>query len=76
MIDKKDQWDDSELDKVQAENDAFFAEINGLNGLVNIGSITIVEAQARFKALLERHRLVGERLRAVARGWGAMPGNA
>jgi hypothetical protein len=34
------------------------------------------QAQARFMELLERHRLVGERLLAVALAWGATPGNA
>jgi hypothetical protein len=34
------------------------------------------EAQARFLELLEKHRLIGERLLAVARAWGATPGNA
>ena len=80
MIDKKDQlrkqWGDPELDKAQAETDAIFAEIDGLNELVENGSITIVQAQARFIEVLEKHRLVGERLLAVARAWGATPGNA
>jgi len=78
MIDKKDQkqWGEPELDKAQAENDAIFAEIDGLKGLVENGDITIEQAPARFIELLERHRLVGERLRAVARAWGATPGNA
>jgi hypothetical protein len=78
MIDKKDQkqWGDPELDKAQAENDAIFAEIDGLKGLVESGDMTIEQAQARFIELLERHRLVGERLLAVARAWGATPGNA
>ena len=78
MIDKKDQkqWDEPELDRAQAENDANFAEIDGLKGLVESGDITIERAQARFIELLERYRLVGERLSAVARAWGATPGNA
>jgi hypothetical protein len=50
--------------------------MDGLKGLVENGDITIEQAQARFLELLERHRLVGERLRAVARAWGATPGNA
>jgi hypothetical protein len=54
----------------------FFAEIDGLKGLVESGDITIEQAQARFMELLGRHRLVGERLLAVARAWGATPGNA
>ena len=54
----------------------FFAEMDGLKGLVENSDITIEQAQARFMELLERHRLVGERLRAVARAWGATPGNA
>jgi hypothetical protein len=78
MIDKKDQkqWGEPELDRAQAENDAIFAEIDGLKGLVENGDITIEQAQARFIELLERYRLVGERLLAVARAWGATPGNA
>ena len=78
MIDKKDQkpWDEPELDKAQGENDAIFAEMDGLKGLVENGDLTIEQAQARFIELLERHRLVGERLRAAARAWGATPGNA
>ncbi|WP_375780893.1 hypothetical protein ACE103_20375 [Bradyrhizobium sp. ma5] len=78
MIDKKDQkqWGEPELDKAQAETDVIFAEMDGLKGLVESGEITIEQAQARFKELLERHRLVGERLRAVARAWGGTPGNA
>ena len=80
MIDKKDQllkqWGDPELDKVQTENDAIFAEIDGLYGLVENGGITIEQAQVRFIELLESHRLVGKRLLAVARAWGATPGNA
>jgi hypothetical protein len=78
MIDKKDQkqWGEPELDRTQAENNAIFAEIDGLKGLVENGDITIEQAQARFIALLERYRLVGERLLAVARAWGATPGNA
>ena len=70
MIAKKDpkQWGEPELDKA-------FAEIDGLKGLVENGNLTIEEAEARFIELLERHRLVGERLRAVARAWGATPGN-
>ena len=73
MIDKKAHC---ELDKAHAENDAIFAEMDGLNGLVESGSITKDDAQARFIALLERHWKVGERLLAVARGWGAKLGNA
>jgi hypothetical protein len=78
MIDKKDQkqWGEPEPDRAQAENDAIFAEIDGLKGLVENGDITIEQAQARFMELLERYRLVGERLFAVARAWGATPGNA
>jgi hypothetical protein len=78
MIDKEDQkqWGDPELDTAQAENDAIFAEMGGLKGLVENGDITIERAQARFIELLERYRLVGERLLAVARAWGAPPGNA
>jgi hypothetical protein len=78
MIDRKDQkqWGDPELDKAQAENDAIFVEIDGLKGLVENGEMTIEQAQARFMELLERHRLVGERLLAVARAWSATPGNA
>ena len=81
MINKKDQpliqkWGDPELDKAQAESDAIFAEMDGLNELVEKGSITKQEAQARFLELLEKHRLIGERLLAVARAWGATPGNA
>jgi hypothetical protein len=78
MIDKKDQkqWSEPELDKAQAENDVIFAEIDGLKGLVENGDMTIEQAQARFIELLERHRLVGERLLVVARAWGATPGNA
>ena len=78
MIDKKDQnqWGEPELDKAQAENDAIFAEMDGLKGLVENGDITIGQAQARFIELLKRHRMVGERLRAVARAWSATPGNA
>ena len=78
MIDKKDQkqWSEPELDKAQAENDVIFAEIDGLKGLVENGDMTIEQAQARFIELLERHRLIGERLLAVARAWGATPGNA
>ncbi len=77
MIDKKDrkQWGEPELDKGQAENDDIFAEIDGLKGRVQNGDFTIEQAQARFLELLERHRLVNERLRAVARAWGATPGN-
>ena len=77
MIDEKDQlqWGEPELDKAQAENDALFAEMDGLKGRVENGDITMEQAQARFIELLERHRLVGERLRAVARAWGATPGN-
>ena len=37
--------------------------------------MTLEKAQARFIELLERHRMVGERLRAVAHAWGATPGN-
>jgi hypothetical protein len=78
MNDRKDQtqWGAPELDKAQAENDAIFTEIDGLKGLVESGDVTIEQAQKWFIELLERHRLVGERLRAVARGWGATPGNA
>lgn len=78
MIDKQDQkqWGDPELDRAQADNDAIFAEIDGLKGLVESGDMTIEQAQARFMELLERHRLNGERLSAVARAWGAAPGNA
>jgi hypothetical protein len=78
MIDKKDQkqWGEPKLDKAQAENDMIFAEIDGLKGLVENGDMTIEQAQARFIELLERHRLVGERLLVVARAWGATPGNA
>jgi hypothetical protein len=78
MIDRKDQkqWGEPELDKAQAENDAIFTEIDGLKGLVANGDVTIEQAQKQFIELLERHRLVGERLRAVARAWGATPGNA
>jgi len=80
MIDKKDQllkqWGDPELDKAQAETDAIFAEIDGLNELVENGRITIKQAQTRFIELLEKHRLVGERLLEVARAWGATPGHA
>jgi hypothetical protein len=63
MIDTNDQkqWGEPELDKAQAENDAIFAEIDGLKGLVEDREITIEQAQARFIELLERHRLVGER---------------
>jgi len=71
-----DRWDDPELDKAQAENDAISAEIDKLCGLVESGSITKDDAKARFIALLERHWKVGERLLAVARGWGAKLGNA
>jgi hypothetical protein len=53
-----------------------FAEIDGLKGLVENGDMTIEQAQARFIELLERHRLVGDRLLVVARAWGATPGNA
>jgi hypothetical protein len=78
MIDKKDQkqWGDPKLDKAQAESNAIFAEIDGLKGLVMNGDMTLEQAQARFIELLERHRVVGERLLAVARAWGATPGNA
>jgi hypothetical protein len=78
MIDKKDQkqWGEPELDKAQAESDAIFADMEGLKGLVENGDITIEQAQSRFVELLERHRLVGERLLTVARAWGATPGNA
>lgn len=50
MIEKNDQerWGDPELDKAQAENDAIFAEIDGLKGLVQNGDMTIGQAQARF----------------------------
>ncbi|MBP1064622.1 hypothetical protein JOE51_006089 [Bradyrhizobium japonicum] len=77
-IDKKDQkrWGEPELDKAQAENDAIFAEIDGLKGLVEGGDMTIEQAQTRFLELVERHRLVGERLLSVARAWNATPGNA
>lgn len=77
-IDKKDQkrWGEPELDKAQAENDAIFAEIDGLKGLVEGGDMTIEQAQTRFLELVERHRLVGERLLNVARAWNATPGNA
>ena len=34
------------------------------------------QAQARFMELLEKNRLVGERLLEVARAWGATPGHA
>jgi hypothetical protein len=76
MINKKDQplkqkWGDPELDKAQAESDAIFDEMDGLNELVEKGSITKQEAQARFLELLEKHRLIGERLLAVVRAWGA-----
>jgi len=80
MIDKKDQllkqWGDPELDKAQAETEAIFAEMDGLNELVEKESITKQEAQARFMELLAKHRLVGERLLEVARAWGATPGHA
>jgi hypothetical protein len=78
MIDRKDQqqWGEPELDKAQTESDAIFAEMDGLKGLVVNGDITMEQAQARFMELLERHRLVGERLLAVALAWGATPGNA
>ena len=70
MIDKKAH---RELDKAHAENDAIFAEMDGLN---EKESITKQEAQARFMELLAKHRLVGERLLEVARAWGATPGHA
>jgi hypothetical protein len=78
IIDSKDQkqWRDPELDKAQTENDAIFAELDGLKALVEKGEMTIEQAQARFMELLEKHRLVGERLLAVARAWSATPGNA
>ena len=78
MIEEKDQkqWGDPELDKAQVESDAIFAEIDRLKGLVENGDMTIEQAQERFIELLERHRLVAERLRAVARAWSATPGNA
>ena len=43
-------------------NPGGFAEIDGLKGLVESGDMTIEQAQARFIELLEKHRLVGERL--------------
>lgn len=49
---------------------------DGLKGLVENGDMTIEQARARFIELLERYRLVGERLLAVTRAWGATPGNA
>ncbi len=63
MIDKIDQehWGEPELDKAQAENDAIFAEMDGLKGLVENGDIGIEQAQTRFIELLERHRLVSAR---------------
>jgi len=70
------QWGDPELDKAQAETDAIFAEIDGLNELVENESTTMEQAQARFMELLEKNRLVGERLLEVARAWGATPGHA
>ena len=78
MIEEKDQkqWGDSELDKAQVESDAIFVEIDRLKGLVENGDMTIEQAQERFIELLERHRLVAERLRVVARAWSATPGNA
>jgi hypothetical protein len=76
MLEKNDRWGDPELDKAVAENDAIFAELDGLKGLVEKGQMTIEQAQVRFMELLERHRLVGERLLVVARAWSAMPGNA
>ena len=36
--------------------------LDGLNELVEKGSITKQEAQVRFLELLEKHRLIGERL--------------
>ena len=78
MADKKDQkqWGDPEIDKAQAEDDAIVAAIDGLKGLIEKGELTTEQAQTRFLELLEQHRLVGERLFAVARGWRAKPGNA
>lgn len=69
-------WGDPELDKAQAENDAIFAELEGLKGLVENGDMTLEQAQARFVELVDMHRSIGERLRAVARAWTATPGNA
>jgi hypothetical protein len=54
---------------------AIFAEMDGLKGLVEKGDLTIEQARARFLELLEK-QLVGERLLAVTRPWGATPGNA
>jgi hypothetical protein len=78
MTDKKDQkqWGEPEMDKAQAENDAIVAAMDGLKGLIEKGELTTEQAQTRFLELLERRRLVGERLFAVARGWRAKPGNA
>ncbi|WP_338821396.1 hypothetical protein WDM22_21520 [Bradyrhizobium septentrionale] len=76
MLDKKRRWGDPELDKAQGENDAIFAELDGLKELVESGQMTLDQAQVRFMELLERHRLVGERLLTVARAWSTTPGNA
>jgi hypothetical protein len=77
MITEKDQkWREPKLAKAQAENDSIFAEMEGLKALVENGDMTLEQAQARFLELLERHRLVGERLLAVARAWSATPGRA
>ena len=78
MIDKKDQkqWGEPELDKAQAENDAIFAEIDGLKDLVQNGEMTIEQAQARFIELLKRHRLVRRATARCNSRLGATPGNA
>jgi hypothetical protein len=52
MINKKDQplkqkWGDPELDKAQAESDAIFAEMDGLNELV--------ERRSDRDGTIERH---------------------
>ena len=76
MTDKEDQksWDDPELDWAQADSDAVFAEMDGLKALVETGDMTIEQAQARFIELLERHRVIGERLLAITRAWALRRG--
>ena len=47
-----------------------------MQGYVKVKAYKEFAAQARFIELLERHRMVGARLLAVARAWRATPGNA
>jgi hypothetical protein len=55
MIDKKDQkqWGDPELDKAQAENDAIFAEMDGLKGLVEEAALLFLKFES-FSTAFER----------------------